>query len=115
MGHGIARLSPSFCCDRMRFRNLGSTEATFWDRNIVQQPDTRYLPEADEQRRNINEESSSFNSQLRGYGVSDDVCRDALNPGESFQSFYIKSPEGSVMRLSMHLQIQVRIQIWMGA
>ena len=27
MAHGVARLSPHYCCDRQRFRTLGQTEA----------------------------------------------------------------------------------------
>lgn len=84
MGHGIARLSPSFCCDRMRFRNLGSTEAAFWDRNIIQQPDAAFLPDRDGQSRNA-EEQALLNSRLQRFGVANDVCRDALNPGEPHQ------------------------------
>lgn len=36
MGHGIARFSPNFCTDKMRFWSLGQSEAVFWDRNIFQ-------------------------------------------------------------------------------
>lgn len=27
MAHGVARLSPNYCCDGQRFRTLGMTEA----------------------------------------------------------------------------------------
>lgn len=40
MGHGIARFSPKFCTDKMRFWSLGQAEAVFWDRNVFQVLDT---------------------------------------------------------------------------
>lgn len=40
MGHGIARFSPKFCTDKMRFWSLGQSEAVFWDRNIFQVQDS---------------------------------------------------------------------------
>ena len=39
MGHGIARFSPKFCTDKMRFWSLGQSEAVFWHRNIFQVQD----------------------------------------------------------------------------
>lgn len=36
MAHGIARLSPNYCCDHMRWRSLGLYEAQVWQRHIFQ-------------------------------------------------------------------------------
>jgi hypothetical protein len=35
MAHGVARLSPHYCCDAMRWRSLGSSEAAFWQRHVL--------------------------------------------------------------------------------
>jgi hypothetical protein len=34
MGHGIARLSPYHCNDRLRWATVGQTEAEFWQHNL---------------------------------------------------------------------------------
>ena len=47
MAHGIARLSPNFCCDKMRFRNLGRTEAQFWEDAVLAQADKKYSAKFD--------------------------------------------------------------------
>ena len=31
MAHGVARLSPHYCCDRQRLRTLGQSEAEWCD------------------------------------------------------------------------------------
>lgn len=100
MGHGIARLSPSFCCDQMRFRSLGLTEAEFWERNVISQPDPRFQPDRDGNPVGVaGAESSAVvtNDRLRKFGVPEDVCRDALNPGRRghFVTFHILSILGS--------------------
>lgn len=33
-GNGISRLSPNYCCDKMRFYTLGYSEGEIWARNI---------------------------------------------------------------------------------
>lgn len=48
MAHGIARLSPDYCCDAMRFWSIGQTEAYFWHHNVISVPDPRHMPEHDE-------------------------------------------------------------------
>ena len=48
MAHGIARLSPNYCCDSMRFWSIGQTEAYFWHHNVLSVADRRHLPERDE-------------------------------------------------------------------
>ncbi|KAK9845155.1 hypothetical protein WJX84_008730 [Apatococcus fuscideae] len=47
MAHGIARLSPNFCNDRMRFWSLGQSEASFWHRNLFLVPDPGFQPSQD--------------------------------------------------------------------
>ncbi|KAL4443466.1 hypothetical protein ABPG75_011203 [Micractinium tetrahymenae] len=47
MAHGIARLSPNYCCDHMRFRSIGMDEAMVWHRHVLPVLDTRYAPSGD--------------------------------------------------------------------
>ena len=47
MAHGIARLSPNYCCDAMRFWSLGRTEAHFWHRNVLSVQDPSHAPALD--------------------------------------------------------------------
>jgi hypothetical protein len=63
MAHGIARLSPRFCCDRMRVCSVGRYEAEVWDQHIF---------------RNINGQPSAA---LRSFGLPADVCAALVNPG----------------------------------
>ncbi|KAI9178835.1 hypothetical protein H9P43_005497 [Blastocladiella emersonii ATCC 22665] len=65
MAHGIARLSPSFCNDSMRWRTLGSTEAEWLTRNVLAQP-ARDLP---------------FNPALLSLNLPPAVVEAARNPG----------------------------------
>lgn len=37
MAHGIARLSPNYCCDHLRWRALGWYEAALWNRYVFSQ------------------------------------------------------------------------------
>lgn len=130
MAHGLARLSPQYCCDKMRFWTLGRPEAHFWHHNLISVTDPRYLPGrdgqpagvlvseiavqlhsvqlrgvfsrefarilsvmfkaeerlcawvllADEQEKGQGGEAP-VNAKLLWWGVREDVCRDALNPG----------------------------------
>lgn len=50
MAHGIARLSPKYCTDRMRFRSLGMDEAVVWERYLLSRLDYDYLPDKDNSR-----------------------------------------------------------------
>lgn len=34
MAHGLARLLPKYCCDSMRWRSVGWSEAEWWQRNL---------------------------------------------------------------------------------
>ena len=47
MAHGIARLSPNYCCDAMRFWSIGQTEAYFWHHKVFSVTDPRHVPERD--------------------------------------------------------------------
>lgn len=47
MAHGIARLSPNYCCDAMRFWSIGRTEAYFWHQTVLSVADPSHLPEHD--------------------------------------------------------------------
>jgi hypothetical protein len=35
MAHSLARLSPNYCRDAMRWRSLGSSEAAWWQRYVL--------------------------------------------------------------------------------
>ena len=83
MGHGIARWSPNFCCDRMRFGNLGRTEAQVWDDLIIQQTDKAYLPADDGKSKE--QIPGRINERLKGLGLDQVTCADALNPGKPFR------------------------------
>eukprot|EP00727_Mastigamoeba_balamuthi_P009470 m51a1_g5145 hypothetical protein (322) ;mRNA; r:32725-33978 len=65
MAHGIARLSPKYCRDKMRFWSLGSSEARWWADNVLA----------------VRE--GGRNEHLAALGLPEDVCRDAVNPGFS--------------------------------
>lgn len=47
MGHGIARFSPKFCTDKMRFWTLGQSEAAFWHRTVFSVTDPDTVPDQD--------------------------------------------------------------------
>ena len=47
MAHGIARLSPHYCCDHMRLWSLGQPEALFWHRTVFSVMDPDYQPDRD--------------------------------------------------------------------
>lgn len=35
MANGIARLSPNYCCDDLRWGSLGMSEARYWQRHVL--------------------------------------------------------------------------------
>lgn len=47
MAHGIARFSPKYCQDKMRFWSIGQSEGEFWDRVVFQVMDPDTIPEQD--------------------------------------------------------------------
>ena len=65
MAHGIARFSPKFCKDKMRFWSLGQSEAAFWDRAVFQVMDLDTVPEQD---------SNWLNRAQAGEGRGGKVC-----------------------------------------
>ena len=76
MAHGIARLSPNYCCDKMRFWSIGQQEAVFWHHNVFGQ-----MAASDGKDGSHDEERQTLNQQLRRWGLPEDVCMDILNPG----------------------------------
>ncbi|PSC72469.1 Endonuclease exonuclease phosphatase domain-containing [Micractinium conductrix] len=44
MAHGIARLSPNYCCDHMRLRSIGMDEAAVWHRHVLPVLDLHPFP-----------------------------------------------------------------------
>ena len=53
MAHGIARLSPHYCCDYMRLWSIGQPEALFWHHNLMCVPDPDYQPYQDSQPKGV--------------------------------------------------------------
>jgi len=47
MAHGIARFSPKYCKDKMRFWSIGQSEAEFWDHTVFKVMDPDTIPEQD--------------------------------------------------------------------
>lgn len=47
MAHGIARFSPRYCKDKMRFWSIGQSEAEFWDHTVFKVMDPDAIPEQD--------------------------------------------------------------------
>jgi len=91
MGHGIARFSKNYCCDRMRLLSLGFDEAVMWERNVLNIHDPRYLPSNDADvvatglgGAGAKEEGTDpppVNSQLLRWGLELKYASDAVNPG----------------------------------
>ena len=100
MGHGIARFSPNFCCDKMRFWSIGQSEAAVWDDLIFQQNDPEYLTTLNPQTGS----KSRINERLRAYGLPVKACQNLLNPGATF--FPISNAEtfGLLYRLIISLR-----------
>ncbi|WIA35111.1 hypothetical protein OEZ86_003596 [Tetradesmus obliquus] len=64
MAHSVARLSPNYCCDGMRWRSLGSSEAAWWQRHVLAVM-----------------EPCSVNSYLLQARLPQQVAEAAVNPG----------------------------------
>lgn len=94
MGHGIARLSPHYCCDSLRWRSLGMEEGVVWEKYVLACRDDAYHPDNDDNKMkekekeksdgNSNDENAKQqqqkNQQLVKWGLSHQVAREALNP-----------------------------------
>ena len=65
LGHGIARLSPNYCNDQMRFKSIGYSESEFFYDRVLK----------------YNMVDGPLNEGLLGYGLSDSVVEAARNPG----------------------------------
>lgn len=68
MAHGVARLSPHYACDALRWRTLGSYEAEVWAARVfavTDPPDGSPPPP---------------NPRLLALGLEPHECRDATNP-----------------------------------
>lgn len=107
MAHGVARLSPMYCTDHMRYRSLGYDEAVMWDKYVIAVQDEHYSPENDGTRNNkaliANQATATgvaegevleaqgekeqlprhpkVNTQLLYWGMNAETARDAVNPG----------------------------------
>src|SRR5690554_584364 len=65
LAHSIARFSPSYCKDSLRWGSLGYTEAEWWERWIL--------------RYGVNDGPN--NRFLKGYNLPEQVLKDIRNPG----------------------------------
>mmetsp|Transcript_34770 Transcript_34770/g.62574 ORF Transcript_34770/g.62574 Transcript_34770/m.62574 type:complete len:358 (+) Transcript_34770:254-1327(+) len=66
LANGVARLSPNYCTDSLRLLSLGWFEAELLDKFILQCQSPNLV-----------------NKWLQWYGLPEQVCRDAVNPGFS--------------------------------
>jgi hypothetical protein len=64
MAHGIARLSPNYCQDDMRWKTIGSTESEWFTKNVLFQ-----------------DASLPFNPSLLSLNLPSDVVSACRNPG----------------------------------
>ena len=82
MAHGVARLSPKFSRDKMRFLSLGQSEAGFWQRNLFDLHDLQHAsPLGNAAPEKAQAGQPQHNSRLAWYGVPEAACRELLNPG----------------------------------
>ena len=82
MAHGVARLSPKFSRDKMRWLSLGQSEAGFWQRNLFDVQDLQRAASSGSAAPDSAQAApSQHNSRLAWYGVPEAACRELLNPG----------------------------------
>lgn len=62
MAHGIARLSPKYCTDRMRWKSIGTDEGVMWEKHVLNCMEGRN------------------NKKLLEWGLSEQVATSAMNP-----------------------------------
>lgn len=74
MGNRLARILSLFCTDHLRFKTLGTSEASFWNRNLFQVTETS-LDDL------LFENGSYFNRRLLFWGLQKEHCRNLINPG----------------------------------
>ena len=65
MAHGIARLHPSYCCDHLRWRSIGQTEAEWWQSRLF----------------DFYDHDGPINTKLHRLGLPEKVLSSARNPG----------------------------------
>lgn len=87
MAHGIARFSPKYCNDKMRFWTLGQSEAAFWDRTVFSIMDPETIPEQD----NLQQSPSQVAQGLHDQHTSSTPA----NEGERGQSQQSQCDKGS--------------------
>lgn len=76
MGHGVARLSPNYCCDPMRWRSLGSSEARYWSDHVLAVKESAPVTSGADLM-----DVPRLNLHLLHLGLPPRVCADILNPG----------------------------------
>jgi hypothetical protein len=89
MAHSVARLSPTYCCDKFRWASLGSSEARFWQTNLFD-----VMAEAEETEEAVPADaavpapssvlrvaSGAANPRLAAWGLPPALCAAAVNPG----------------------------------
>ena len=76
MAHGIARFSPDYCKDSLRWRSLGKTEAKWFEDNVF-----RFTYSLSNEPYSFQVEDGPLNTNLRGFGLPDQVLKDSRNPG----------------------------------
>ena len=82
MAHGVARLSPKFSRDKMRWLSFGQTEAGFWQRNLFDLQDLQHASlSGSAAPGQAQADQPQHNSRLAWYGVPGAACQELLNPG----------------------------------
>lgn len=66
MANGVARLSPHYCRDSLRWRSLGASEGAYFARHVLG------CRAAD---------GAGINAHFFKLGLPEAVCRDLVNPG----------------------------------
>ncbi|KAL3132526.1 hypothetical protein ABBQ32_009069 [Trebouxia sp. C0010 RCD-2024] len=78
MAHGIARFSPKFCTDKMRFWSLGQSEAALWQKKVFNIVDLNTIPEQDEAQKV--RQRSGPSEQPKGDASSTSTTQDSSCP-----------------------------------
>lgn len=90
MAHGIARFSPKFCTDKMRFWSLGQSEASFWHHKVFCIPDPNTVPEQDHAQRGS---KTAKQANLTQHASSTADVQDTSAKSASTQEAAIQQPE----------------------
>ncbi len=65
MAHSIARLSPKYCTDNMRYRSIGWSEADWFEHHVL----------------DVDRKDGQKNTKLERYRLPEDVVRNCRNHG----------------------------------